>query len=335
MRSHSHSYSFFRLLRPIVVLLVSIWQPRAVGLTNKYGSFEFTVPNGYNEKHGPQTSLLPYDHAGPLPMHYQQVFDASQFKELPQGGGFIISMADRAACRSVNGFFATNAIIRLSTSQAKPDQMSSNYVENVGFDQITVSSTKSLFVMGYGLDCFTRPGGPSSYDIMTPFFYDPAKGNLLLDLTFTSTGPRVPGGDPRKRDSVAQADDSVSSIAALSLDRAAADVVSTEGLIVEFLVVPTPEIRVTHATNTVVVNWPFNTPNVFKFQATENLEDPSGWQDGGGDIKNLGLKGYTVFLPDNSLNRRRFFRLYWNSPQPGVPSPKARVVTPAELEQTQ
>jgi hypothetical protein len=72
--------------------------------------------------------------------------------------------------------------IRLSTSQRQPDGLSGHFAENTGIDETVVfdgSLTLSSQFSG-------PPSGPKEFDIVvpltTPFFYDPAAGNLLLDI---------------------------------------------------------------------------------------------------------------------------------------------------------
>ena len=305
----------------------------SLATTNQYGEIDFTVPNGFELKRGPDSASFLYNRSDTtVPVHYQQVFSASAFKEFPPGGAFIFDIADRAFCDSAKSFIASNVVLRFSTTLAAPDQLSKVFAQNVGFDETVVANHPTVEVAREGITCPHSVASDSYLGLQTPFFYDPARGNLLLDLKVGSTSPNPQA--PRARDGVSVPADSVSSIAALSLTKPDADVLSTLGLIMKFRVLALPELRVSHQTNTVMFLWgPAILPQ-FKLQWSEVPATPANWVDYPGTIDTIFGKGYGVFLPDKNLNRKRFFRLYWNTPQPGVPSPKVRVVTPAELEQT-
>lgn len=117
----------------------------------------------------------------------QQVFASSQFAAA--GGPIIVT---QIAFRPDVGYASTftftnpNLQINLSTTSMAPDGLSTTYASNVGADDTVVGNGAiTLSTANTG-----PPGGPKDFDFIitftTPFLYDPALGNLLID--FRSTG---------------------------------------------------------------------------------------------------------------------------------------------------
>ena len=88
-----------------------------------------------------------------------------------------------------------NIEIRLSTTTLAPDGLSQNYAQNPGSDETLVHSG-SLEISSQFIG---PPGEPKNFDIIiplqTPFFYNPAAGNLLVDIrNFTGSSASLLGG---------------------------------------------------------------------------------------------------------------------------------------------
>ena len=88
---------------------------------------------------------------------------------------------DRAAGFAFTGVIASLQV-NLSTTTRNPDELSTVYAQNVGVDDLVVFSG-TLPVSSQ----FTGPPfGPKTFDIVipltTPFLYNPAAGNLLVDI---------------------------------------------------------------------------------------------------------------------------------------------------------
>jgi len=118
---------------------------------------------------------------------YQQVYDAGQFFALVPGGGLITDIAFRPDAGA--GPFSTilpGVRIDLSTTAAPPDGLSTIFAANVGADNTTVYGGPGGAPLPLSSSFTGPPGGPKAFDIVipltTPFFYDPAFGNLLLDV---------------------------------------------------------------------------------------------------------------------------------------------------------
>ena len=145
------------------------------------------VPNSLTTIEGDGANAFPFSISlrnPPVPsMRYQQVFQSSEFSTF--GGPILITqIAFRPDVVFGGAFSTTLSSIRidLSTTTAAPDALSSKFAKNVGKDDKTVYDGPLPLS-----SAFTGPvGGPMSFDILinltTPFFYDPATGNLLLDV---------------------------------------------------------------------------------------------------------------------------------------------------------
>jgi hypothetical protein len=120
---------------------------------------------------------------------YQQLFRSSELQKAWQTPVSISAVAFRVN----NGASAFQAVIptveiRFSTSATPLEQMSSNYAQNKGSDELTVFLHQNVALSGAG------GAGPNPFDIRfnfdRPFVYDPSKGNLLM---YIATGFEVSG----------------------------------------------------------------------------------------------------------------------------------------------
>jgi hypothetical protein len=143
------------------------------------------VPNSLASVEGNASLFTPFNLTAinVTTARYQEVFAASNFTALT-GGGSITAIAFRPDGASGSAFVAPDVPLRidLSTTSAAPDAMSTTFANNVGADDTIVRSGDVAMS-----SAFTGPaGGPKDFDIVitftTPFFYDPALGNLLLDV---------------------------------------------------------------------------------------------------------------------------------------------------------
>jgi len=165
------------------------------------------VPNEWSTAQGDAGNLFPLFSSKPI--RYQQVFDASQFSRLTPGGGLINRIAFRGHGPGVP-FTGTVAQLQanLSTTSKAPDGLSSTFADNVGPDETQVFS-------GPLSTAATFTGDPTNFEIVvnfaTPFFYDPSKGNLLLDIRNAQGGVEVPPND-QELDGTSASGDSVSRV---------------------------------------------------------------------------------------------------------------------------
>ncbi len=167
---------------------------------------------------------------------YEQVYSATQFGSGPL---LITGLAFRPDANTGAAFSTTlsNVSIFLTTTANAPDALSSIFANNEGADKTLVrSGSLSLSSADTG-----PTGGPKAFDIVinltTPFLYNPASGNLLLEVQ------NFGGGTTTQFDSEVTLGDPVSRVFTNDVNGAndASGNTSTEGLVTEFLTAQVPE----------------------------------------------------------------------------------------------
>jgi hypothetical protein len=278
----------------------------------------FEVPNGLLNADGNTGTDIPF--ARVPPVRYQQVYDASQFARVHAGGAFITRIWLRAECLRTWSFAATNVQLRLSTTSRGPDQLSAVFAENIGPDETVVNEQARYYApTAAGTNCPAQGFGSSGDFILDiPFFYDPGKGNLLFDLR--KGGTEWEWGEPLEKSGQDAEDvvgDSVSRAYAFSLTADQAEVVDSLGLVTQFEFFPTPVLSVHHETNAVILRWFWKVPPLgFRLQTSDRLAPTAAWVDHPEQGERTGVWEYTAVLPVSSLSTPRFFRLFWDTPQP-------------------
>jgi hypothetical protein len=127
----------------------------------------------------------------------QMVFDASQFVGL--GGGPGISNAigtiafrlDGGSTFDVDHFFG-GASVTLSTTPRGPDSLSPVFAENIGPDAVTIFNGALAFGGAYHPGANPQPF-VHTISAVVPFYYDPARGNLLVDIAASGGQVLFPG----------------------------------------------------------------------------------------------------------------------------------------------
>ena len=278
----------------------------------------FEVPNGLMQVEGNDGTEIPFNYLGPV--RYQQVYDASQFSKVPAGGAFISRVFLRADCNSAGNQVSSNIQVRLSTTPRVPDQLSAVFSENTGPDETLVCTIARYVPAPGGGPCPNTFIHSGDFDLDTPFMYDPAKGNLLLDLGKALTVPKTNLWRPPKQDAQNATGDSVSRAVAFSLTTTKAEILDTVGLVTYFEFFPTPTMNVAYETNNVILTWFWSFQRqTFRLQSSDRLGPGESWIDYSGNIVPSGWT-YKVVIPAASLGAQRFFRLFWDTPQPlGAP----------------
>jgi len=154
-----------------------------LSLTTGLRADEIVVPNGLESVEGNGNNGFPFNIAnfGVASQRYQQVYGAPDFAALP--GPVLITelifRPDGGLGRPFNQTL-TDVQINLSTTSVEPDNLSATFADNVGTDDTIV------FDGALSLSSADSGSGPRDFDIVivleTPFLYDPAAGNLLLDV---------------------------------------------------------------------------------------------------------------------------------------------------------
>lgn len=169
---------------------------------------------------------------------YQQVYGASAFSD---GLLMITQIAFRPDATLGSAFTATlpNIQIDLSTTSAAVDLLSTTFANNVGAND-TVVYSGSLTLSS----AFTGPaGGPKAFDIVinltTPFLYNPAAGNLLLDVrNFAGGGGGLLDRESSTSDAISRVYTENQGVNSPSVNPGEAD---TAGLVTQFTVTAVPE----------------------------------------------------------------------------------------------
>jgi hypothetical protein len=169
----------------------SCWFLSVVGCVLVAASVSYAdtiVPSAVGSIEGNANNGFPFNigEFGITSQRYQQVYVASEFS----GTVTITGIAFRPDASEGAAFSSTlnNVQIDLSTTSAPVDGLSSTFALNVGANVTTVRSGSLPLSSS-----FTGPaGGPKNFDIVipftTPFLYNPALGNLLLDVRNFSGG---------------------------------------------------------------------------------------------------------------------------------------------------
>jgi hypothetical protein len=149
------------------------------------------APNDWANAFGDAGNLFPLFSSKPI--RYQQVFDAGQFSRLNPGGGLINRIAFRGHGPGIP--FTANVPqlqVNLSTTSKTPDGLSSTFAENVGPNDTQVFSGPFQAAVTFTSD-------PTNFEVTliftTSFFYDPAKGNLLVDVRNLQGATEAPPND--------------------------------------------------------------------------------------------------------------------------------------------
>ena len=297
------------------VLTLLLW-PLTMNSQPQFPTFYFfPVPNALLNTDGNTNSQLPFAVLGPV--RHQQVYDASQFGKLPPGGAFLTLIALRADFTSIRSWFATNLQVRVSTTSKGPDQLSPTFAENVGLDEIMVFSAAKWAPPA---TCVLSFIDGNWMLLSVPFFYDPARGNLLVEVRHAGIDWAANPAPLYQSSLDAQSilGDPVSRAVAFSANADTAEVLDSVGLATAFEFFPTPSLYVRSETNNVSLTWSTN-PETFRLQWSDAAASGAGWSDYSGPIEGGALWQEAV-LPANSLSGRKFFRLFWNTPQP-LPTP--------------
>lgn len=139
------------------------------------------APNAYASVAGESGNGIPAAGSANID-RYQQVFAGSQFGAL--GGPELITQIAfrRDEMRTTLPFTHafSNVVVALSTTASAPGALAADFAANQGAD-LTVVHSGALTLASAS----SGGAGPQPFDIVidlaTPFLYDPAAGNLLLD----------------------------------------------------------------------------------------------------------------------------------------------------------
>jgi hypothetical protein len=184
-------------------------------------------------------TMLPFGllNAGFESMRYQQVFDGSDFTKFYPQGVLIQSIEFGPA---FEGFSSQqpNFLVNLSITQMDPDGLSTVFADNIGINETVVFGPSSISWPNKTLD---SAGFIFSIPLNTPYAYDPALGNLLMEIrNFEPEVLDLPSNVFQEVGAVNTIGDTTSRLYANSVD-ATIGIADTLGLLTSFTVEPIPE----------------------------------------------------------------------------------------------
>jgi hypothetical protein len=156
--------------------------------TNELRAQVIVVPNSLATMDGNSFNTSP---SGPTSVREQQIYDASQFGALP-GPSFLTQFAYRPdTIPGPSGPRTFTLRIYASTTSRTVAGISTTFVENLGPDNTLVFDG----TVNVATENLPGPGNTRQFDAVfpftTPFLYDPAAGNLLLDIQFNADGSSI------------------------------------------------------------------------------------------------------------------------------------------------
>jgi hypothetical protein len=281
------------------------------------------VPNELADVEGNAAQLAPFtgpDTPGPGgefwdSERYQQVYDASQFATVRPEGEFVTAIDFRvdAPLGYPSGVLLRSMEVSLSTTARGPDNLSTNFAENVGPDA-TVVFRRGQYSAALGYTPFESPQGFDMSIIATPwFFYRPLSGNLLLDIkvfTYSNSIRAAPF------DASDVTGDSISCLATTNVTSTTGRTF-TQGLVTAFAI-GTPLLQALQTNDMLTLYW-WQGIEGFTLQSTTNVGPEANWTPVPQPVT---VSGQTriVEVPIQPNIVGSYFRLKW-TPPPGKALP--------------
>jgi len=268
------------------------------------------VPNELANLEGNTSQISPF---GALvvgnSMRYQQVYDGSQFAAVRPEGEFITAIYVRVD--SVGGYpfgvILPNVAFSLSTTPKGPDNLSTNFAENVGPDAAVIF--RGRFESGSSYSPTQSPQTFQMVIIATPwFFYRPSAGNLLLDVqvyTYSNSLSAAP------LDASDVTGDSISTLGTTNVFSATGRP-STQGLVTAFIAW-TPVLGALRTNDMLMLYWGQGIEG-FVLQTTTNVGSATAWTAVTDPVIRDGSTR-RVFLPIQTNLVGSYYRLMWNPPR--------------------
>lgn len=195
------------------------------------------VPNAQTSTPGNQTAGVP---SSPTPGIYQELFAAGQFPSSIDVTGLTFRASPGTG--PVEWTFS-NLIVYLSTSSKATNGtgsglMSTTFADNIGGNNTLVFSGTNVTLSDAGCSGL----GACPFDLntafTTPFMYDPANGNLLVEYVFT--GFSASGTGLVDQEGFGSPGGSVSQVANFGSNTATTGTFSYGGLVTQFTSTPEP-----------------------------------------------------------------------------------------------
>jgi len=162
------------------------------GIHSSQAEIKIASPSSYINKEGEGC----FCSASEPPYRYQQVFPAANFAALGNKPHWIVGFGPRAdqSVTSPHTAYLPDNEVRLSTTGRAPNTMSLSFDANHGSDVMQfyrgpLTMVADVAGPGPGPREFYHPDFPAG---VTPYLYDPSKGNLLFDfIAWQGESPKV------------------------------------------------------------------------------------------------------------------------------------------------
>lgn len=209
-----------------------------VGTVGAAQALTLVAPNAQTNVEGNSSAYVPFND-GAIANRYQQVYAASEFNSLSEPQ-LITGISFRPDADAGNPFTSNlpSIQINLSTTNSDPDGLSPMFTENIGANN-TVVYNGSLPLTSADTGSAV---GPKDFDIninlQTPFLYNPAAGNLLLDIRKYLGGNLTTFFDAENTTGDSVSTVSTSASTADALNSLATGNVGSLGLVTQFTTTP-------------------------------------------------------------------------------------------------
>jgi hypothetical protein len=241
-------------------------------------------------------------------VRYQQVYNQSLFTNLDPRLIYLTSLSfslTSTQLTSISAWAIPKMQVNLSTTSKTADHLSPVFSQNVGPDDTIVIGPGS-----YGF-----PGSPAPQVLLfgRPFRYNPALGNLLLDVRILDgSGPLDPVNSSPQLFALRSATDECSRVWSTNINATTADGVDTIALLTTIQMSPVPSLQIYtsyfgSSTDYIAVQWP-SQPSTFILQRSL---DRVAWQNAPltGVFSNETFQG--IYFPLSSAGAGAFYRLIW------------------------
>ena len=214
-------------------IIQGFWFLMFGGVALAQGTALIVAPNGNRNVEGNTNTSDPFISSS---FRFQQVYSASEFSSVgsPLRIDSIWFRLDGATANNPLLFFGGGSVT-LSTTPRVPDSLSLVFSDNQGADAITVFNGAFSFGGMSQAGAMPQPFR-QTFIAITPFYYDPSQGNLLLDIRGRSGQVFVPGS----LDAESTVGDSIARVFANS-ELSPAGTMDSMGLITRFDITAIPE----------------------------------------------------------------------------------------------
>ncbi len=247
------------------------------------GMAEAALTSSFPKLLGETGSRVPFGDTFPNewpPFRMQQVYAAAGFSNSMSQGGWITGMWLITDDQAGRGYSARlpKVEIRIGVTSRGPDALSPVFAENFDGPTIAVQPLGPLYIYGSGRGAYVEFG------FVKPFFYDPASGNLMLEVKNYQTNSRP--FDPLSNTSAFDASnvigDTVSRVYAHGDADALTGTADSLGLttIFEFTV---PSLSIARQSTNLVLQW-LRSPLVMNVERSLVLGPAAKWQPMSGPL---------------------------------------------------